>query len=282
MHTGLSAFILYLTTTLTHAATWVVQPSDALIGEIQYQSAQGGETLGEIGINHDMGYLDMVHANPGIDPDQPLPEGVRITIPSRYILPGGIRQGLVINLAEYRLYYFPKGDNIVITMPVGIGRQGWDTPTGVTSIVGKVRDPLWHPTAKLMEAAEQKGIMLPDEFPSGEGNPLGRYALKLAWPTYLIHGTNRRDGVGTRVSAGCIRMLPEDIEYLFGLVPVGTPVHIVNIPVKTGYSNGHTWLEAHPPLGGHKNLKRPDVKGSQSALVTRELRAPSGIPREIG
>lgn len=268
--------ILLLCTSIAHSATWVIQDQDDLAGEIQYARAQGGETLYEVGLRNDIGLLEMKAANPGVDPERELSAGTRILIPSLYILPKGARQGLVINLAEYRLYYFPDGDNVVITMPVGIGRKGWNTPVGTTKVIGKVQNPVWHPTEKLKAEAKKNGAPIPDEFPSSDANPLGRYALRLGWPTYLIHGTNRREGIGTQVSAGCLRLIPEDIEYLFEFVALGTKVRIINEPVKIGQSHGNTYVEVHA-------LQDASRLGSlaDSDIVKRELRSPTGIPRKI-
>ena len=274
-----TCFILFAITSVAHTATWVIQDQDDLAGEIQNVTAQGGDTLYELGLRYDIGLLEMRAANPRIDPERELAAGTKLIIPSYYILPKGARQGLVINLAEYRLYYFPEGDNVVITMPVGIGRKGWNTPVGTTKVVGKVRDPVWHPTDKLKAEAAKNGAPIPDEFPSGYGNPLGRYALRLGWPTYLIHGTNRRDGIGSQVSAGCLRMIPEDIEYLFDFVALGTPVRIINEPVKIGQSNGHTYIESHSPQD--KPATNKVVSSANSAIVRSELRSPTGIPRKI-
>ncbi len=174
-----------------------------------------------------MGYQEMVKANPDLNPVDVLSPRVRVLIPSQFTLPKAPRHGLVINLADYRLYFFPENDNVVMTFPVGIGRKGWSTPCGLTKVIAKQANPTWHPTASVQEYAAQHGVLMPDSFPAGPGNPLGKHVLRLGWPTYLIHGSNSDGGIGERVSAGCIRMLPEDIEYLFDLVKVGTPVRIV-------------------------------------------------------
>lgn len=210
------------------ASVWVLPDKGNTIGEIKQVTSQAHETLAEVGIRFNTGYDEMLKANPRIDPNRSLSSGTMVTIPSRYVLPAVSRRGIVINLAQYRLYYYPPDDNVVITMPVGIGRDGWNTPTGQTKVIAKERDPIWHPTAKLQDEAAKHGMPIPNAFPGGEGNPLGRHVLRLGWPTYLIHGTNRQDGVGTKVSAGCIRMSPEDIEMLYDLVKVGTPVTIIN------------------------------------------------------
>jgi L,D-transpeptidase ErfK/SrfK len=267
-----------------------MSPDDDIVGEIQYVNPQLGETLGDVGIRFDIGFNEMVRANPGVDPIHPLSSRTRLLIPSQYVLPAGLRYGIVVNLAEYRLYYYPPNDNVVITMPVGIGREGWITPVGLTKVTGKERDPVWHPTENVKAAGEKNGTVVPEAFPGGEGNPLGRHVLRLGWPTYLIHGTNRRDGVGQRVSAGCIRMMPEDIEYLFDLVTIGTPVHVINEPVKLGKLRGDIYLEAHPLLEeGHGNQleKLITTKLSNVAdlknhkIIQREIKNPLGIPRKI-
>lgn len=274
----------------TWATTFVLPTSGDLIGKIKYVHPEMGETLSEVGIRYDIGFYEMVRANPQIDPARPLSAVTRLIIPAQFILPNGPRVGLVINLAEYRLYFFPSDDNIVITMPVGIGREGWTTPTGITKIIAKEQDPIWKPTPNVRAEAAKHGMPIPHIFPPGEGNPLGRHVLRLGWPTYLIHGTNRRDGVGSRVSAGCIRMMPEDIEYLFGFVSKGTQVRVINQPVKLGFFHGQLYLQAHPSLAEHRaNLKHLaeqqliefSAKNINHKLLSTELINPSGIPKKI-
>ncbi|CEG60754.1 L,D-transpeptidase family protein [Legionella micdadei] len=273
------------------STTFVLPENGDLVGQVQSTRPEIGETLSDVAIRYDIGYYEMVRANPRVDPVRPLSPDVRLIIPSQFILPPGPREGLVINLAEYRLYYYPPKDNVVITMPVGIGREGWTTPTGMTKVVAKERDPVWRPTANVRAEAAKNGVPIPDAFPPGEGNPLGRHILRLGWPTYLIHGTNRRDGVGSRVSAGCIRMMPEDIEYLFDLVAVGTPVRVLNEPVKFGRKKGSIYMQAHPPLIEQKNsnlhqiiqeqLAKMGVTKINSKVVQIEEGYPSGIPQKI-
>lgn len=208
------------------AATYVLPTQGNSVGEIQYTQPEGGETLDEIGRRFGMGYQEMVQANPQVDPVRPLSPQSRIKIPSRLQLPAGPRRGIVIDLHQFRLFFYPSQDNVVITYPVGIGQQGWETPVGETRVVKKERDPVWRPTPNVRAEAAKNGTPIPNAFPPGPDNPLGRHVLRLGWPTYLIHGTNRAEGVGTRVSAGCIRMLPRDIAHLYELVPVGTPVRV--------------------------------------------------------
>jgi len=209
------------------------------------------DTLLDIARRRGIGQEEIVNANP--DVDRWLPgAGTLVTIPSRYILPDAPRKGLVLNLPEMRIYYFPepaKGEPArVQTYPVSIGRMDWNTPLGEARITEKKKDPPWYPPQSVREEHAREGDPLPRVVPPGPDNPLGRYAMRLAIPSYLIHGTNKAFGVGMRVSHGCIRMLPEDIEYLFPQVPVGTPVQIINQPVKAGWYGGELFVEVHPPL----------------------------------
>ena len=279
---------LFLVSKLSVATTFVVPADGDVVGEIQYAYAQTGESLGEAGLRYDVGYYEMVHANPKVNPSSTLAPHARLLIPSQYILPTVIREGVVINLAEYRLYYFPPNDNVVITQPVGVGRKGWSTPVGTTRVIAKQRDPVWTPSAKLRAEAEKNGLLLPDVFPANSGNPLGRHSLRLGWPTYLIHGTNKTDGVGMRVSAGCIRMLPEDIEYLFELVNVGTAVRVINEPLKLGKLDGEVYLEVHTKLTAasllglaQKQLSSLQLAHLNKMVIQQELNLPSGIPKKI-
>ena len=270
----------------------VLPPSGDLVGSLQNTSSEIGETIDEVGRRFNMGYYEMVTANPHTDPTQPLAANTPLIIPSQFILPAVPRRGIVINLAEYRLYYFPPDENIVLTFPVGIGREGWNTPLGLTKITAKVANPVWRPTAKVLAAAEEKGAPIPSFIPSGPGNPLGKHVLRLGWPTFLIHGTNRSDGVGVRVSAGCIRMLSEDIEHLFSIVSVGTPVRIINEPIKIGRQDNSIYIQVHPLLKEQKNkkltillkekLKTINIKDdTNSKLIQTELNYPSGLVKKI-
>ncbi|KTC78694.1 L,D-transpeptidase family protein [Legionella cincinnatiensis] len=276
---------------IAHATTLVLPTTGDVVGELQYTLTEGLETIDEIGKRFDVGYHELVRANPHIDPRRTLAANSRLIIPSQYILPHVPRKGIVINLAEYRLYYFPENENVVLTFPIGIGRKGWKTPLGVTKIVAKVANPKWRPTKNLRVEAEKNGDFLPEEFPSGPYNPLGQYALRLGWPTFLIHGTNRQDGIGTRVSAGCIRMYPDDIELLFRSVPVGTQVRIINQPVKTGKQDGQVVLQVYPMLSEQRNIQLRAVLEKQLAglnqanwnnkVIQNELAFPSGLVRKI-
>ena len=224
---------------------------DDLIGEFQLETASRSETLLDMARRYDVGQEEIRLANPEIDrwlPD----EGAPVTIPSRYVLPDARRSGLVLNLPEMRIYHFAKTTDgapvTVDTYPVSVGRMDWKTPLGETRIIRKQRNPSWHPPESVKLEAAAEGDSVPDVVPPGPDNPLGAYALRLGLPGYLIHGTNKPYGVGMRVTHGCVRLLPEDIEELFGRVKVGAPVQILNQPVKTGWQDGVLHIEVHPPL----------------------------------
>lgn len=281
--------LLFLNTTI-RATVFVLPDSGNIIGETQHTTSQINETIDEAGRRYNVGYYEMVHANPQVDAIHNLAAHTKLLIPSQYILPDVPRRGIVINLAEYRLYYFPPDENIVITFPIGIGKEGWNTPLGLTRVTTKTANPIWRPTAKVLAAAEELGAPLPDEFPSGADNPLGKYALRLGWPTYLIHGTNRTDGVGARVSAGCIRMLPEDIEELYSLVPVGTSVRVINEPVKTSRQDNTLLIQMYPLLKGMQSHSLKQILNEKlqktgmtpdNQIISQELSSPSGLIKSI-
>ncbi|MEM7283397.1 MAG: L,D-transpeptidase family protein [Pseudomonadota bacterium] len=235
-------------------------PSDRLImhgaendvvGQVQILVAREEDTLPEIARRYDLGYEEIVSANPGVDPWLPK-EGTPIVLPTQFVLPSGPRTGIVLNLASMRLFYFPRPDpgqpQEVITHPIGIGRVGWSTPIGETVITAKARNPVWYVPASVRREHEEAGDPLPAVVHPGPDNPLGKFAMRLDIPGYLIHGTNKPFGVGMRVSHGCIRLYPEDIARLYERVPKGTPVRIVNEPYQVGWLDGELLLEAHTPL----------------------------------
>ena len=222
-----------------------------VVGAITKVSARADDTLLDIARRHGLGYEDIVRANPEVDTWLP-GEGTEVILPTRYVLPPGPRQGVVLNLAEYRMYYYPKPANgepaVVMTYPISIGRMDWETPLGRTSIISKVRNPSWFPPESIRAEHAAEGDPLPRVVPPGPQNPLGEYAMRLGLPGYLIHGTNRPAGVGMRVTHGCIRMFPEDIDYLFGRVDVNTSVRIINEPVKIGWNGDELVVEVHETL----------------------------------
>lgn len=247
-----------------YADSWVRPPDDIdIFGQIQTVTASRSETLLDVARRYDIGQDEMMLANPNVNRWLP-EEGEKVILPLRFIIPQAERTGLVINLPEMRLYYFPKlikGQKPeIITHPVSIGRMDWNTPLGKTTIVRKQKDPTWTPPQSLRkEAIEEGRPPLLDVVPAGPDNPLGKYALYLGLPGYLIHGTNKPLGVGMRVTHGCMRLYPEDIEELFNLIPTGTPVQIVNQPIKLGWQGDLLYIELHPPLE-EENIAPLDFK----------------------
>lgn len=235
-----------------------------IVGERTSIIATYEDTFVSLARRYNLGFEGIVQANPGIDPWLP-GEGTEIILPTQFVLPNAPRKGIVINLPELRLYYFPDGDEgRVITHPISIGRMDWGTPLGVTSVQSKVMNPTWYPPESIRNEHEADNRPLPAVVPPGPDNPLGKHAMRLALPGYLIHGTNKPSGVGMRVTHGCIRMFPEDIEALFETIPVGTQVRIVNQPIKLGRSGSEFYVEAHPPL----TEKAPE-EGWSSTELTR-------------
>ncbi len=220
---------------------------DNVVGSNSIVRLKMGETLSTFAQRNGVGYYEVLDANPGLDPLR-LSSGTPLVVRNQFILPDAPKQGIVINLAELRLYYYPPDSNTVMVYPIGIGRIGWQTPTGQLSVIQKKQDPDWRVPPSVAADMAKRGIILPEVIPAGPDNPLGRYMMRLSNYTYLIHSTNRPAGVGRRTSAGCIRMYPEDAEQLFNVVPVGTKVTIVNQPFKAGWLNDQLYFEAHTPL----------------------------------
>ncbi|MDD9653804.1 L,D-transpeptidase LdtE [Klebsiella pasteurii] len=239
----------------SHAAWAVDYPlppaNSRLIGENQFWTVQEGDrNLQAIARRFDTAAMLILEANDTIAPVQPKP-GTQVLIPSQMLLPDVPREGIVVNLAELRLYYFPPGVNQVQVYPLGIGQQGLETPEMTTRIGQKIPNPTWTPTAGIRARSLEKGIKLPPVVPAGPNNPLGRYALRLAYGNgeYLIHGTSAPDSVGLRVSSGCMRMNAADIQALFNQVKSGTSVRIINQPVKFAVEpDGKRYVEVHRPL----------------------------------
>lgn len=232
-------------------------PDDVdVVGEIRQVSAMAEDTLMDIGRRHGIGLEAMRMANPGVDLWIP-GKDTEVVIPSRYILPPGPREGVVVNLPEMRLYYYPEAKpgepRVVETYAVSIGRLDWSTPIGSTRVTNRIEKPAWFPPASVRAAYEAEGRSLPRRVDPGPDNPLGEYAIGLDIPGYFIHGTNRPIGVGMRASAGCIRMYPEDIESLVHRIPVGTAVRIMNEPYKAGWYAGRLYIQAHPVLEEHRD-----------------------------
>lgn len=249
---GLSALLLVASPPTN--ADFLELPPEGLdvVGAETVAFAGNGDTLADIARRHNLGHQEIRIANPDVEFWLP-GEGARVEIPSRFVLPRAERKGFVLNLPEMRLYYFrpgssPESPGVVITHPVSIGRMDWRTPLGTTRITTKVKNPSWTPPESIRREHAEMGEPLPRVVPPGPDNPLGEYALRLALEGYLLHGTNRPYGVGMRVTHGCIRLYPEDIEKLFDSVEVGTAVQFVNQPVKVGWAEDGLYVEVHPML----------------------------------
>ncbi|MEF1310564.1 L,D-transpeptidase family protein [Vibrio mytili] len=265
-----------------------------IIGRFETHVVQEGETMANIAKRYEVGMLALMAANKGVDPFLPQ-EGYVLTIPSQLILPNVSHRGIVINLAELRLYYFPAGEDVVHVFPVGIGRIGRDTPVMETSVSQKRPNPTWTPPASIRAEYKAKGIDLPAVVQSGPDNPLGMFALRLAYGNgeYLIHGTNKDFGIGMRVSAGCIRMNPEDIEWLFDKVNRGEKVRVINQPIKVSLEPDRSvFVEAHEPLtrsnGKKDHLEVPKELewwlsefGMKDSKAKAVIAAQNGVPVEI-
>jgi lipoprotein-anchoring transpeptidase ErfK/SrfK len=224
--------------------------SKRIIGQQTLYRVQESQSFHDIARLTDSGVLALIEANPGVDPLLP-PKGSNIIIPEELILPKVYPLGIVINLAELRLYYFPKGEATVHVFPVGIGRHQLPTPNMSSYISEKRYQPSWHPPEVLRQRHYQNtGEQLPQVVPPGPNNPLGDYAMRLGNSEYLIHSTNTEQGVGMRVSSGCIRMRPKDIAWLFEQVTEGTKVKVVNQPIKMTYGAhyGEKYIQVHQPL----------------------------------
>jgi L,D-transpeptidase ErfK/SrfK len=226
-------------------------PDQAVVGTPQVVYTTSNDTLADLARTYGLGYDELIAANPDVDPWLP-GEETPVLLPTQFIIPDVPREGIVLNIASKRLFYFPEvaeGQPAIIkTFPIGIGRVGWETPLGNTQVVSKARDPHWFVPLSVRQEHAELGDPLPSVVPPGPENPLGHRVLKLKMPGYLIHGTNQPYGVGMRVSHGCIRLYPENIEYLFELVEIGEPVLIINEPFLMAQADGEIYFESHRPL----------------------------------
>jgi L,D-transpeptidase ErfK/SrfK len=278
-------------------------PADgSVVGEDTSVHTVYEDTLPDLAHRYSLGYYEIIRANPAVDVWIP-GAGTQVVLPGRRILPAGPREGLVVNLPEHRLYYYPKPKGheqpVVITYPVSIGKMDWRTPLGDTRVIAKIKHPAWYPPESIRKEHADNGDPLPKVVGPGPDNPLGDFALRLAAGNgeYMLHGTNNPTAVGMAVTHGCIRMYPEDVAALFALVPIGTHVRLVNEPVKVAWVDGQLLLEAHPPVDAEGQSIEPDVEmlsqkldqalGSNTAaihwdLARATLAAASGIPTLVG
>jgi L,D-transpeptidase ErfK/SrfK len=249
-----------------NATTYTLtKADDTVVGQDQTVVTVYEDTLYALAAKYSLGSEEIIRVNPGVDPWIP-GAGKQIIVPGRHILPPGPREGIIVNLPEHRLYYYPKpkkrGAPIeVITYPVSIGKMDWRTPLGSTRVIQKQKDPTWFPPDSVRKEHAEAGDPLPVKVGPGPDNPLGAYAMRLAAGngTYLIHGTNNPIAVGLAVTHGCIRMYPDDVAALFPLIPVGTTVRLINEPVKVAWIDGELLLEAHPPVDAQGQSFEPEI-----------------------
>lgn len=248
------------------------------VGEMQYVSAKYEDTLVHIGRDYDVGFVEMRAANPHLDPWIP-GSGARITVPTMHLLPDAVRQSVVINLAEMRLYLYKVPGQAPITYPIGIGRDGLLTPVGTTTVTAKKVGPTWTPTARM----RAEDPTLPAVVQPGPDNPMGTHALYLGFPTIRIHGTNKPYGIGRRVSSGCIRMFPEDIGRFYDQVPVGAKITVVDQPIKAAWVGNKFYLEVHPTQTQATMMERegavPDYELSERDLAYIMKKAGPGVEK---
>ena len=236
-----SSEIVHLQPVDSQYTTFTLSPDSQIVGAELEHPVTEGETLFRIARHYNLGFRELVAANPDIDPWFP-EAGRKLLIPGRFVLPKATREGIVVNLAQRRLFYFPANANQVLTWPVAIGQQGHDTPLGETQITRKRVDPTWVPPPSVREKFDD----LPASMPPGPNNPLGSRALDLGWPAYVIHGSNLAMGVGASLSHGCVRMYNRDVEYLYELVETGTRVTVVEQPVRLARQGQQLYMQVSP------------------------------------
>ncbi len=241
-----------------------------LVGQVVVTKSRKEDTLSDIARRFNIGYEELVRSNPKVDPWLP-GDGREIVVPTRFILPNAPREGIVINVAAMRMFFYPKrkpGEpQVVYTHPIGIGKVGWSTPEGTTRIIRKKKDPVWVPGPGVRAEHKENGEILPPVVGPGPENPLGNRAMYLGWSQFLIHGTNKPYGVGLRSSHGCIRLYPEDIEPIFDMAQVGDKVTVVNQPYLFGLENGELYLQNFDVLEDDPR----DFKKKQRALIDKAV-----------
>ncbi len=252
-----------------------IDSSTEMVGYVQKTVIGKDDTLPDIARRFDVGYEEMLLANPGVDPWLP-GVGREVVVPTQFILPAAPHEGVVVNVAAMRIFYYPphkKGEpQMVYTHPIGIGRVGWRTPEGTTKIVSRTKDPVWVVPKSVRDEHAEDGEKLPARVPAGPDNPLGQYMFRLSWPSYLIHGTNKPYGVGMRSSHGCMRLYPEDIAVFFDLIPIGTKVTVVNQPYLFGSRDGALHLQAYAVMEDDRRDWTDNRKQLLAHLLSPKLR----------
>jgi L,D-transpeptidase ErfK/SrfK len=293
---ALTASLLFCGAASAFATAYTIPPpNEALIGKIQHITAVSGDTVITVAKKYDVGFNAMQNANPHMNMNRGFTPGVNVQIPTEHLLPDEPRQGIVINLPEMRMYYYPEGSQQVFTYPIGIGKIGKTIPITRTKITRKTKNPVWIPPEDIREFNLKQGIVLPQIMPPGPDNPLGPYAIYMSIPTYLIHSTIFPESVGTRASFGCIRMYESDIEKFFPSIKPGIPVEIINSPIKVGWEDNNLYIEAYDPLEEHSDtfsLPRivhmlSEATKNQNTLIDWQAvsyisKEKDGLPHDVG
>lgn len=294
------ASILLFTHATAFSATFSVPPdNESLIGQVEYKHLSSDETIVKLQQKYDIGYNAIEKANPQLNLAKATKslDGTTITLPTQHLLPNQLREGIIVNLPEMRMYYFIKGTSKVATYPIGIGRIGKTIPLATAIITKKVKDPVWVPTEDIREFNLSQGIVLPQIMPAGPDNPLGPYAIYMSVPTFLIHSTIFPESIGKRASFGCIRMYESDIQDFFPTITSGIAVSIINSPVKVAWQHNRLLMEAHTPLEEHTADYNATLPGTvaqinqltkdQDTLIDWQAvsfidKERDGLPHEIG
>lgn len=295
------------------ASSWLAQaavelalppPGEDVVGRLRYVKTHSGETLIDVASQNSIGQDEIVQANPTVSRWLP-GEGTKVLLPDKFVLPDAPRTGIVVNIPEMRMYYFPPGaantpSSTVITYPISVGRMDWKSPMGVTKVVEKIKNPTWTPPESIKREHAAEGDILPDVVPAGPDNPLGQFAMRLGVKgSYLIHGTgqDKAEGIGMMVTHGCMRMYPQDVAELFPKVGVGTQVNLINQSVKVGWQGNGLYIEVSQPLDedhlGYEKLRalaipliqkrtagKTDFVLNEDAL-RKALEKPTGVPTLI-
>lgn len=281
------------------AAAYTLPPeSQSIVGQMQYSSASLGETAVKMAHRYDIGYNAIESANPYLNMSKEFSYGTLVKIPTKHLLPSQARRGIVVNLPEMRMYYYPAGSNQVLTYPIGIGKIGKTIPLANNAVITRKKiNPTWIPPEDIREFNLEKGIVLPRIMPPGPDNPLGPYAIYMSIPTYLIHSTPFPESVGTRASFGCIRMYENDIKTFFPSITGGIPITIINAPAKVGWHDNKLYMETHKPMEEHSNNEDATLPGMVRMVTESTKDHPvlidwqmvaylakdrDGVPHEVG
>lgn len=282
----------------TFGSTYRLPASDeSLIGQPVLTHAQSGTSVVTIAKQYDLGFNAIESANPQLNMAKPFPSQALLQLPTEHLLPNLPRKGIVINLPEMRMYYYPEGTDKVITYPIGIGKIGKTIPITQTAVTKKTVDPVWVPTPSIREFNLKQGIILPQIMPPGPDNPLGHYAIYMTVPTYLMHSTIFPESIGKRASFGCIRMYENDIESFFPTITKGIPVAIINSPTKVAWQKDHLYMETHRILEEHGDNPDVTIAGMVHLVAEKAKKEPvlidwqqiayiasvrDGVPHDVG